>query len=551
MAKKKLRFAALIRVSTDKQEKQGESLRTQRRDQEQAIKVCEGVVAEWFGGQEHATPGWEHSEVERLIQYCENGHANAVMVHHADRWSRDNAASKRGLERLKQSGVRFFVLGIEYDLHDPTARFYLGISAEIGEYQAATQKKKSLENRIARAKRGVPTGGKLPYGRTFHKATETWDVDPEKKAFIEEVAKRYLAGESMEKLAAEYGVNHPNLNKTLMQRCGPQWEVVFKPDGMVVRDKPLVVPMAVPELLPARLRDALRKHSRANKTYQHGVIKHEHLLRRVVFCAHCGHAMFGQENKGNRYYRHRNKACPCPLQSVPADVLEETVMLHLWAAFGNAARLAAAVDAARPDKEKQEQYMQQRQRVVGELDKLKRGRERVLALVANGTIREDEAIEQLGKSNRKLEQLTNDRERLDAALRDAPDPEVTRQRAEAVAAVVAGHGGYEAMTYEEKRQLVEMVFGGTMPMVTRGEAEAAKARGGKPVPTARRMGVYIGWVQGEDAKRRKRFDYYIRGHLIEEEWQAPLDIAEKDYLAEHYDVGVAPLRSALTKNALY
>lgn len=550
--KSKLRFAVLVRVSTEKQEKQGESLRTQRQQLTDAVKERGGVVAEWFGGQEHATDGWEHAEVERLIECCERGAADAVMVSHADRWSRDNAASKRGLDRLKQSDTRFFVLGAEHDLYDPTAKFYLGISAEIGEYHAATQKKKSLENRIARAKRGVPTGGKLPYGRTFDKATETWGVVPEKKAIIEDVARRYLAGESMEKIATEYGINHSSLHKTVMQRSGADWSVTFQPDGVVVRGKPLVVPMAVPPLLPAVTVQALHNRSQANKTYKHGEIIYEYLLRRVVFCADCGHAMFGQTNHdGRRYYRHRNGACPSPLHSVPADVLEETVMLHLWAAFGNAGRLTAAVDAARPDKEKYEEYAKQRERVSGELEKLMRGRERVLAQLENETIGEDEATERLRRSKPKLEQLAKEGERLDATLRDAPDPETTRRRAEAVAAVVTGHAGYEAMTYAEKRQLVEMVFGGTMPMVTRGEAEQAQARGERPVPTDRRMGVYIGWVAGEEDRRRKRFDYYIRGHLIAEEYQAPLVAAEKEYLAKHFDVGQPPLPDGLTRSASY
>jgi len=71
-------------------------------------------------------------------------------------------------------------------------------------------------------------------------------VDPEKKTIIEEVARRYLAGESMEKLAAEHGVNHASIHKALMLRRGPEWKVVFRLDGVVVRDKPLVVPIAVP-----------------------------------------------------------------------------------------------------------------------------------------------------------------------------------------------------------------------------------------------------------------------------------------------------------------
>ena len=51
MTTKKLKFAALIRVSTEKQEKEGESLRTQKTEIENAMKQLGGIVAEWYGGQ--------------------------------------------------------------------------------------------------------------------------------------------------------------------------------------------------------------------------------------------------------------------------------------------------------------------------------------------------------------------------------------------------------------------------------------------------------------------------------------------------------------------
>ncbi len=91
-----LRFAALIRVSTEKQQAQGESLRTQKQQIEQTVEVLGGEVVAWFGGQEHATPGWEHGEVDRLLEYCERRprQVDAVMVSHQDRWSRDNISSE-------------------------------------------------------------------------------------------------------------------------------------------------------------------------------------------------------------------------------------------------------------------------------------------------------------------------------------------------------------------------------------------------------------------------------------------------------------------------
>jgi len=49
---------------------------------ERAVEICGGEVVEWFGGQEHATAGWEHTEVDRLLEYCERvpRQVDAVIV---------------------------------------------------------------------------------------------------------------------------------------------------------------------------------------------------------------------------------------------------------------------------------------------------------------------------------------------------------------------------------------------------------------------------------------------------------------------------------------
>jgi DNA invertase Pin-like site-specific DNA recombinase len=97
------RFASLVRVSTEKQEQQGESLRTQTKNNDRDVARLGGRIVECYGGQEHATPGWEKGEVDRLIADAARGKFDAVIVTYADRWSRDNAKSKEGLVGCQSS----------------------------------------------------------------------------------------------------------------------------------------------------------------------------------------------------------------------------------------------------------------------------------------------------------------------------------------------------------------------------------------------------------------------------------------------------------------
>jgi DNA invertase Pin-like site-specific DNA recombinase len=127
----KLRFAALCRVSTEKQEKEGESLRTQKTEIEKAVKQL-GTIVEWYGGQEHATPGYEKKEIDRLLNDALKKKFDAVIVSDADRWSRDNAKSSAGLDIFKEHGIKFFVGTNDWNLYNPEHFLYLGMSSVTG-----------------------------------------------------------------------------------------------------------------------------------------------------------------------------------------------------------------------------------------------------------------------------------------------------------------------------------------------------------------------------------------------------------------------------------
>ncbi|MBE9546921.1 MAG: recombinase family protein [Proteobacteria bacterium] len=166
---KKLRFAPLIRVSTEGQAKRGESLYTQRKQLKSAIESLDGTVYQWYAGQEHATPDQERKILNELIQDAQHQKFDAVMVADMSRWSRDNRKSKKHLDILKHHNIRFYVGTREFNLYEPLPSFMLGMGIEVAEFFAKEQAYKSIINRIERAKKGYPSCGRRPFGRTFDK----------------------------------------------------------------------------------------------------------------------------------------------------------------------------------------------------------------------------------------------------------------------------------------------------------------------------------------------------------------------------------------------
>jgi DNA invertase Pin-like site-specific DNA recombinase len=477
------------------------------------------------GGQEHGTPGYEKEQVDKLIADAGEGKFGAVIVAYADRWSRDNTKSTQGLDAFKEHGVRFFVGGTEYDLFKPEHYFFLSLSAVIGQFQASHQNQKSIVNRIARAQRGLPACGELPFGRKFDKKTGKWDVDPKKKAVVEDVARRYLAGESMSKLADEYGVNHSNLYKTLTRCCGTEWVQRFRSKALNIHEEVLT---PVPALLPEETIQAVRRQAEANTTYHHGQQKHRYLLSRMVFCAACEYTMFGQTNRhGGRYYRHdhnrRVKACQCPKPWVNADELEDAVFRDLFDCFGNVAAVQRAVEAATPDIDKVNECRERREHITGQLAKVTASLERLIRFISRGAITDDQAEKELGDLNAREADLREQLGRLQASLENVPTPEQVREAAEKVSAgfgkmrksMMSAHDWAQTMLaeqanydpglagWEDRRALAEMVFGG-------------KTAEGK------RMGVYVEWLEGQEGRRHKVCRYRVVGRLIDQWGQAPM-----------------------------
>jgi site-specific DNA recombinase len=535
----KLRFAALIRVSTEQQEKTGESLRTQRHAIEQAAKDLGGEIVKWYGGQEHATPGWEKKEVTRLLDDAakERSPFNAVMVAHADRWSRDNRASQTGLDLLKQKRHRFFVLSTEHDLFDPSAQMFLAMSAVIGGYQAAIQNQKSMINRIARARRGVPTCGKLPFGRTFDKKTETWGVDAEKKRMMEDVAQRFIAGEPLPPLARQLGYDYSFLHKTLTRRCGDKWELAFDSDELNIHER---VVIDIPCLLSDKTIKAVREKVEANKTYKHRNRDRNYLLQRLVFCDECGYALSGITNHGiKQYYRHpyQHRVRECKAHKhwgTAAADLEHAVLHHLFSMFGNPSAVERAIDAALPNLNAHRQIQDRISKLDNQLKAETDGRQRVLRLVQRGKVGDKEAEKLLDESQSVIAKLQEELDRLNQTVEHTPSRENVRTRARqaskafvrANAAMGRANHDFSKLTWEDKRELLERVFAGKT-------AEGQRA------------GVYIQWPAREGGKTR----YTIRG-LITRSDVLPMAAGKAAALIDPDYADADPYAAGITKSLL-
>jgi site-specific DNA recombinase len=500
---KKLRFAPLIRVSTEAQEKKGESLRTQRKMIIQMVEYLGGVIPDYcwrYSGQEHATPDQERKLLDMLLADSSKGIFDAVIVCDTSRWSRDNRRSKEGIDIMRKNGIRFFNGTSEHDYYSPQQNFVLGISVEAGEFEASQRLEKSLLNKIEKARRGYPTAGKLPYGRTFDKKTGEWKVDEERKNKIETAAECYLRGDKFVDVARKLGFKPAHLYKILRKVSGNEWPITFESERLNIKE---TVTLKIPELLHPETIKAIHAKTYANKTLHHGQTKNNYALGRMVFCGACGQTLYGAKYSHGRFYYHKKTdACDC-LKSVPADKLEDAVLVHLYQTYGNQAKFEKMIKDFLPSKEDLKGLRSRQKEFEKQLAATARAKNRLLGMVESGHFEAEDVARRMEEHKLAERSLKEEIETIRLQLDAVPDEKIIKRDAEIARAhirtICRNSTGFGKMEFEEKRKLCQFAFGG-------------HDLDGK------RLGVYVSKMNG----KKNYWKFKIRGCAWELEDNLPM-----------------------------
>lgn len=488
-----LRFAPIIRVSTEKQEKRRESLHNQTEEIRQYVSNLGGTIPEscWrYTDRESATPEKERILLNNLLADSGKDIFDAVIVCDAGRWSRDNLKSKTGLNILRQNGIKFFVGTTQYDLFKPAANLFLGMSAEIGAFQAAERKRRSMEKRIERARKGIPTSGKLPYGRLFDKKTGSWSLDREKKRIIQQAAQRYIDGENIKEIAASMGFVRSTLYHILTTNSGSDWEIRFRSKDLNIHE---TVTMKVPPLLSPETIEKIHQRVIINTNSRRGNRKWFFLLSGFVFCNKCGFRFNVYKNqRDRRYYRHRvnehNKKCQVR-NVIPAPDLENAVILNLLHTLGDPERAGQAMQGATSDIKRIQVLQRELKQLKLELKDMEKKKKRVVDAVAAGTLKPVETTRTMNDLREKTRAKENRLQSIEGELESLPDPDQIKQARKLSADMAQSVAQNPKLIFERdnqwKRSLVEKVFAG-------------KDRVGKP------LGIYVEHVD-------EKWQYEIRG----------------------------------------
>jgi hypothetical protein len=374
------------------------------------------------------------------------------------------------LEILRKNDIRFFVFTTEYDLYTPEHVFFLSMAVEIGEFSANQAALKSLQNRIERAQRGYPTGARKPYGRIWIKETETWIVDKKKQRDIERVAKLYIKGEPLEKLAKSLGMAKSGLHNILKNRCGTEWTQRFRSKRFNINE---TITTKIPELLPPDLIKRVEMRARDNSTVYKAPIKYKYLLSSIIFCGHCKYALTGAHGK----YRHSNYPECRKVDRVRQDIIEPAVLATAAYNLMGKGKLDEAVRLSIPNPEKFKNLQAKLKREKYELNKVRSQKKNVYRFISRDDkgSKDSEAAEILEGLRAREQLIKSEINSITTKLDKIPDPDDKRTEMQLKLQQQILNSYYRSptrileMSFDEKREFLLQFFHGSRDRKTRPE----------------------------------------------------------------------------------
>jgi len=424
------RAVAYVRKSNVESERR--SLREQealvRRHAEALGMVIVDVVAE----EASAYAERERPAFARALQAVEEGHADAVVAYALDRFSRRGAGH---VMALVDKGLRIVTVAENIDTADSSGRLTVAVMAEAARLESERISQRVRRSKAAAREAGRWHAGPAPFGyRTEGRGLALrLAIVPVEAAVIRDAAERIIAGASLTSIVREWNA------KGLRTRRGNAWtrialkglltsptiagwlphrgDVVRGPDGAPVVAHEAIVPPPTWR----RLQVALKARSDAYPDAKTVGRPRTALLSGLLRCA-CGSVLtVGKigSPRPTKVYRCSERTAPGPhvvIRPTVEDVVARAVLRRLaaldpdddawtpvldaWAVLSG----ASTSDAERLAREDDVAFARER------LD-------RVLRLVADGVISEDEARDAVAP-------LRDELRRAEARLREVPPPAV-------------------------------------------------------------------------------------------------------------------------------
>ena len=328
------------RFSSDRQRE--ESIEGQIREcMEYAQRQGITVVGEYIDRAKSAAKDIDKREnFLRMIRDSNKHLFEIVLVWKLDRFSRSRYDSAHYKAALKKNGVKV-VSATEHIAEGPEGIILESMLEGMAEYYSAELSAKIHRGQKENALKGKNNGGTVPLGYTLNKETQHLEVNPLTAPIVQEIFRRYAAGETIAAIKDDFNRRGLKTNKGYSFRYST-FNSVLKNRKYIGEYKyqDVVIPGGVPALVSEDVFKKVQARMEKNKqTPAAAKATERYLLTTKLFCGECGRMMAGESGTGTggkiyRYYKCHNaknkKGCtkkPVKKEWIENLVVQQTMMM--------------------------------------------------------------------------------------------------------------------------------------------------------------------------------------------------------------------------------
>lgn len=525
---KQKKAAGYIRVSTTLQAEKGESLEIQSEKIKQLAKFHSYKFTKIY-----ADEGVSGSTVKDRpgLQQCfedvQNEKFDVLIVFSLSRFGRNARELLDNHNFLKELGIELLIVKENVDSSTTSGKLMLGLLSVLAEWEKDIIAERMLGGKIHKARKGIPTSGSYPIGRTFDKETQKWSLDTTVAQVLQWAASEYLNGQSLKELAEEvtskhnYPITYDNLRRTLKEKCGDKWTVNFQGEEVTYE-----IPRILPDDIIKRVHDRLSFNANNNRKD----VKDKYELSGFLFCEKCKRALVGQTQHGKFvYYRHSNriddtKCVPRPFNNINSKKIEEAVFQTIFENIVDVPSFEAAITESLPDEKTINKLKAEITKDKKTVKRISLELEQLVDLVLKGTLQHETIKKKETDLIMRRDTLQETLHGNQGLLKNMPDVTEVKKQAESIRRNLLMHYSGEQrlskMSFEEKRRLLHWLFDGHDP-------------------SGDRYGIYINKKgKGKDAI----IDYFLYGRVtgLRSIKGDNIDYTQGDESITNYNTKLAP-----------
>lgn len=301
---KLIRVALYIRVSTDRQAKEGDSLEAQEKALTDYAKEHNYIIFDTYIDGGESGQKIKRTNLQRMLKDVECNKIDLVIMTKLDRWFRNVSDFYKVIEILKKNKVDWKTIWEDYDTTTASGEFWLNMSLALGQMEAKRTGERISEIFEHKYKfQKTVCSGKKKYG---------YDISEEKKYIINEeeaqnvndLYDHFIDTESIRETAIWFRENKRNI-------CHASIKNYLKDisyTGKYYREK---TGELIDDFIPAIITE--EKFNKAQKIFERNIknytrpfenYKNDYIFSGLLRCSKCGNRLAGsRNNSGNKYYR--------------------------------------------------------------------------------------------------------------------------------------------------------------------------------------------------------------------------------------------------------